>query len=145
MLAVSILNLHDGCKVIWASGPRFRIFLIVHFAKLEHRPDTSRKAVQLPSDSGGGRGGGQVFADGHTARLTVPLRPISSKTALYVAVKGALAGENGIDTIKCVGLEYQVVAEQLRIGLQVVLDLLIQGPPDLPRRPLLFAREAAHL
>ncbi|MNR00726.1 hypothetical protein D3C85_1165080 [compost metagenome] len=51
------------------------------------------------------------FADSHAADLTVPLRPVCGKAALLVAAKGALAGEDGIATIQCVWLEYQVEAE----------------------------------
>ncbi|MCY1402859.1 hypothetical protein D9M71_180200 [compost metagenome] len=83
-----------------------------------------------------------LFGGCQGAELAIALRPIGGETAHLVAAEFRAIGVERVAAVQGIGLEHQVEAEQLRVGLQGLLHLLVQVLAQELAVQLQFLRQA---
>ncbi|MNF77415.1 hypothetical protein D3C84_595620 [compost metagenome] len=84
-------------------------------------PGIERAAVEH------GRGvADHVFGHCQGVQACTALCPVSGETALFVTARFGTAGKGGIVAAQRIRFEHEVEAEQLRVGLQRLFDLLVE-------------------
>ncbi|MCY1358494.1 hypothetical protein D9M69_450300 [compost metagenome] len=98
----------------------------VQQARLERLPGAVEPAVEGAAVEHGRGIADHPLGHGQGAQLAIALGPVGGEAALFIAAGFGAIGKERIAAVQGIRLEYQVEAEQLRVGLQRILHLLVE-------------------